>query len=172
MSDLDLSNLDDSNDSHWTAEGEPALAAVQSIVGRKVDREAVRATRRLRGKAQARNSAAAKQAINHQLEIGKAELAVAEQRARLSAIRVKVKAARAAYAEAVMAWQKVAAPLPPDEAYREHLRRTAEHAKSGNVARPIAPVYRSRLDEVMAGATRKSHDVTGSTRPRARGLIR
>lgn len=172
MSDLDLSNLDDSNDAHWTAEGEPALAAVQAIVGRKIDRQAVRATGRLRGKAQARKLAAARPAINHQLEIARAELAVAEQRVRLSAIKVKVKAVRAAYAEAIMAWQKIAAPLPPDEAYREHLRRTAEHAKSGNVVTPTAPVYRSRLDEVMAAATRKSRDTSGSTRPHVRGLNR
>ena len=168
MSDIDLYSLDDSNDAHWTAEGEPALAAVQAIVGRKVTREEVRATGRARGRTQARKPAAAVKPVNWIAQTAKAELAVEEQRARLTAIKVKVKAARAAFAEAVMAWQRLNPPPAPLEAYREHLRQTAEHTKAGNVVAPPEPVFRSKLDQVMAGASRKTRDVTGSTRPRAR----
>ena len=90
MSDIDLYSLDDSNDAHWTAEGEPALAAVQAIVGRKVTREEVRATGRARGRTQARKPAAAVKPVNWIAQTAKAELAVEEQRARLTAIKVKV----------------------------------------------------------------------------------
>lgn len=159
MPDLDLSKLNDRNPSHWTDSGEPSLAAVKAIVGRAVTRDEVRATGRMR------NKAVAAPVVDHTLEIAKAALAVQEQLQRIATFKAKVKQANAAFAAIHAELMRASPPPSVEDSIREHLRRTAAHTEIGNVAAPVDPVYRSKLDEVMSGSGRRgARDVTGNTR--------
>lgn len=165
MPDLDLSKLNDRNASHWTDSGEPSLAAVKAIAGRAVTREEVRATGRMR------NKAVAAPVVDHTLDIAKAKLAVAEQIQRIAALKLKVKQANAAFAAVHAELMRVSPPPSVEDSIREHLRRTAVHTEAGNVAAPVEPVYRSKLDEVMSGSGRRgARDVTGGSRKPARSI--
>lgn len=165
MPDLDLSKLNDRNASHWTDSGEPSLAAVKALAGRAVTREEVRATGRMR------NKAVAAPVVDHTLDIAKAKLAVAEQIQKIAALKLKVKQANAAFAAVHAEVMRVSPPPSVEDSIREHLRRTAAHTQAGNVAAPVDPVYRSKLDEVMSGSGRRGvRDVTGSSRKPARSI--
>lgn len=166
MPDLDLSKLNDRNPSHWTDSGEPSLAAVKAIAGRAVTRDEVRATGRMR------NKAVAAPVVDHALEIAKAKLAVAEQIQKIAALKLKVKQANAAFAAVHAEVMCVSPPPSVEDSIREHLRRTAAHTEVGNVAAPVEPVFRSKLDEIMSGSGRRgARDVTGNTR-QVRGRLK
>lgn len=165
MPDLDLSKLNDRNASHWTDSGEPSLAAVKAIAGRAVTREEVRATGRMR------NKAVAVPVVDHTLEIAKAKLAVAEQIQKIAALKLKVKHANATFAALHAELMRVSPPPSVEDSIRDHLARIALHAAAGNVAVPVEPVYRSKLDEVMSGSGRRgARDVTGGSRKPARSI--
>lgn len=165
MPDLDLSKLNDRNASHWTDSGEPSLAAVKAIAGRAVTREEVRATGRMR------NKAVAAPVVDHTLEIAKAALAVTEQIQKIAALKLKVKQANAAFAVLHAECMRLSPPHSPEDNIREHLAALAKHTKAGNVAAPVEPVYRSKLDEVMSGSGRRgARDVTGGSRKPARSI--
>jgi hypothetical protein len=160
MSELDLSTLNDHNPSHWTDSGEPSLAAVKAIVGRAVSRDEVRATGRVRGKAPA-----AMPVVNHALAIAEAALAVQQQIQKVAALKAVLKEKNAAFAAVHAELMRVTPPPSVEDVIREHLRRTAEHTAAGNVAEPVEPVFRSKLDAVMSGAPRRgARDVTGNAR--------
>ncbi|AWO88233.1 hypothetical protein ABIE85_007105 [Bradyrhizobium diazoefficiens] len=151
MSDLDLSKLNDKNPSHWVDSGEPSLAAVKALnPGRTVTREEVRATGRMRNRAPA-----ARPVVNHALLIAEAALAVQQQIQKIAKLKAKVKERNAAFAAVHAELMRVTPPPSVEDVIREHLRRTAEHAAGGNVAAPVEPVFRSKLDAVMSGAPRR-----------------
>ncbi|MCG2628844.1 hypothetical protein L6654_19595 [Bradyrhizobium sp. WYCCWR 13023] len=153
-----LAKLDDANDDLWTQEGEPTLSAASNLAGRRLSRDDVRATGRMRGQARG----AEKQApTDYALKLAKAELATAEKVAEVAAIERRLKAARVALGESYARYIRHQAKPSVEDSIRQHLNRTAEHEAAGNVAAPVVTQHQSVLDSLMANGGRR-----GTAKPR------
>lgn len=160
-----LTDLDPSNDGHWTEDGLARLDVARQLSG---DPKLARAD--LKGITRS-NPPAAKPNVDHAWAISVAALATQNQLQKLAALKAKFKVANAVLADIHAEIARLSPAPSVEDSIREHLRRTAEHRASGNVVETVAPVYRSRLDEVMSGAPRRlgSRDTTGNVR-RVRGI--
>ncbi|QOZ79921.1 hypothetical protein XH83_33800 [Bradyrhizobium sp. CCBAU 53351] len=157
-----LAKLDDANDDLWTQDGEPTLSAASNLAGKRLSRDEVRATGRMRGQARGAEREAA---VNHALELAQAELATAAKVAEVAVIERRLKAARVALGESYPKYIRHQAKPSVEDSIRLHLKRTAEHEAAGNVAAPVVTQHQSMLDSLMANGGRR-----GSAKPR--GLLR
>ncbi|UGX93686.1 hypothetical protein G6321_00050290 [Bradyrhizobium barranii subsp. barranii] len=151
-----LTDLNPSNDDHWTEDGLPRLDIARQLSGNP---KLTRAD--LKGIARS-NPPAAKPSVDYARAISVAALAVQNQLQKLAEQKAKFKAANGVLAGVHAEIAKLSGPHSIDENIRDHLKRTASHAAAGNVVEPVAPVYRSKLDEVMAGAPRRAAAVAMS----------
>lgn len=154
-----LTDLNPSNDDHWTEDGLPRLDVARELSGNpKLTRADLKGITRS-------NPPATKPSIDHARAISAAALAVQNQIQKVAELKAKYKQANGVLADIHAEIARRSAPPSVEDSIREHLKRMAAHAAAGNVVEPVAPVYRSKLDEVMQnGARRGNRDVTGNVR--------
>ncbi|QQO14963.1 hypothetical protein JJB99_01865 [Bradyrhizobium diazoefficiens] len=159
-----LTDLNPSNDNHWTEDGLPRLDVARQLTSNpKLTRADLKGITRS-------NPPAPKQRVDHAHAISVAALAVQSQIQTVAELKARYKQANRVLADVHQEIARRSAPPSVEDSIREHLRRAAEHATTGNVVEPVAHVYRCKLDEVMAGAPRRGgRDVTGNVR-RVRGI--
>ncbi|QPF91478.1 hypothetical protein [Bradyrhizobium commune] len=159
-----LTDLNPANDGHWTEDGLPRLDVARELSGNpKLTRAELKGITRS-------NPPATKPNIDHARAISAAALAVQNQLQKVAELKAKYRAANGLLADIHAEIARRSTPRSIDQNIRDHLEATAAHAAAGNVVEPGAPVYSSKLDEVLSrGAQRGNRDVTGNVR-RVRGV--
>ncbi|SRR6266851_6496706 len=154
---LDLRDLDDANDAHWTDDGEPIVAVVQKLTGiDTLTREEVRASGRMRkvlAEAPAVLTEAPAAPVDTEKAVNDAEIAWQAAQRRVYAAREALRVAADKMSRAVMAFQfgpkLTVADLVRENSRREIARKMA--VLRGEIEPDVIETPRpaSHLDAVM-----------------------